>query len=71
MKKQIKIEISSDGKITAETLGIKGKDCLSYIKLLEQLLDAETVDSEYTNEYFENKLQNHHHVDQVIQKEQK
>lgn len=71
MEKRIKIEINSDGKITAETLGIKGKDCLPYIKLLEQLLDAETVDSAYTNEYFESELQSHHQLDQVTQKEQK
>lgn len=50
------IEIGADGKIKADTLGIKGKDCLPYISMLEKLLDAKTVDSEYTNEYFESEI---------------
>jgi len=50
---RVKIEIGIDGKIKAETLGIKGKKCLDFIQILEQMLDAETVDSEYTEEYLE------------------
>lgn len=53
MEKRIKIEIGADGKINAETIGIKGDDCLKYIELLEKLLDAQTVDSGYTKEYYE------------------
>jgi len=53
MKKRIKIEIFSDGTIQAETHGIKGKKCMDYIKILEEILEAETVDSDHTPEYFE------------------
>ncbi|WP_147532986.1 DUF2997 domain-containing protein [Bacillus marasmi] len=49
--KKVKIEITPDGKIFAETLGIKGKDCTKMIEILEKLLDAETTDSAYTEEY--------------------
>ncbi|WP_042462779.1 DUF2997 domain-containing protein [Neobacillus dielmonensis] len=53
MAKQLRIQIFQDGQIQAEVLGIKGKKCTDYISLLEELLEAETVDSEYTPEYYE------------------
>ncbi|WP_043930621.1 DUF2997 domain-containing protein [Bacillus sp. EB01] len=53
MPKQLKVQIFSDGQIQAEVLGIKGKKCTDYIKILEELLEAEVVDSEYTSEYYE------------------
>ena len=53
MSKQIQIRIYPDGKIKAETKGIKGKGCTGYIKLIENLLDAKAVDSGYTAEYYE------------------
>lgn len=53
MKKNIKIEIFSDGTIQAETQGIKGKKCMDYIKILEEILEAKTTDSGYTPEYNE------------------
>lgn len=52
-RKQIRVRIFPDGRIKAEVVGIKGKACTDYIQILEQMLDAETVDSEYTAEYFE------------------
>lgn len=54
--KKIQIRITEDGKFFAETIGMKGKECLSIIEVLEELLDAETVDSDYTAEYFETEL---------------
>lgn len=51
MTRRIAITINRDGSIKAETLGIKGKTCLDYLPLLEELLDAETVQSEFTAEY--------------------
>ena len=51
--KQIKLRIYTDGKIDAETNGIKGKACLDYISILEQLTGAVTVDSAFTPEYRE------------------
>lgn len=51
--KKIKLRIYTDGKIDAETQGIKGKACLDYIAILEQLTGATTVDSDFTAEYKE------------------
>lgn len=53
MSKQIKLRIFPDGQVQAETQGIKGKKCTDYIKILEELLEAETVDSEFTEEYYQ------------------
>lgn len=52
MSKQIRIQINPDGTIKAEVLGVKGRACTDYISVIERLLDAETVDSEYTSEYY-------------------
>lgn len=52
MKKLI-IRINKDGSINAETQGIKGNKCIDYIKVVENLLEAEAVDSEYTKEFFQ------------------
>ncbi|WP_055107115.1 DUF2997 domain-containing protein [Paenibacillus ihumii] len=52
-KKQIRVRIFTDGRIKADVMGAKGKACTDYIEVLEQLLDAETIDSDYTAEYYE------------------
>jgi hypothetical protein len=51
MSPRIAVTINRDGSIKAETLGIKGKTCLDYVPLLEELLDAETVQSAFTADY--------------------
>ncbi|MGC7095135.1 DUF2997 domain-containing protein [Amycolatopsis lurida] len=43
--------VGRDGSISAETHGVTGSKCLDYIPLLEDLLDAETVSSEFTEDY--------------------
>lgn len=53
MKKEIKIQIFEDGTVQGEIQGIKGKRCTNYIKILEDMLSAKTVDSNYTKEYYE------------------
>ena len=53
MEKQIKIRVYPDGRIESETVGIKGKSCMNYIKEVENLTGAKTVKSEFTNEYYE------------------
>lgn len=50
---KITLRIYPDGKVQAETHGIKGKACLNYISILEQLTGAKTVDSDFTEEYHE------------------
>jgi hypothetical protein len=50
---RIAIHILPDGRIQADVQGVKGPACADYIKILEELLDAETVDSAFKPEYFE------------------
>ena len=51
MKKQVTIRVYPDGRKESETHGIKGKDCLKYIKEIEQLTGAKTYSSQFTEEY--------------------
>jgi hypothetical protein len=48
---RIVVRVSPDGIITAETQGMKGPKCLDVIEVLENLLDAQTVNSAFTHEY--------------------
>lgn len=58
MDKKINIRIFPDGTVQAEVEGVKGKKCTDYIKIIEELLEAETVDSDYTPEYYESEILN-------------
>ena len=51
-QKHIKLKIFPDGQVQAEVLGFRGKKCADYISILEQMLDAEAIDSERTSEYY-------------------
>lgn len=51
MSKQIRVTVAADGTIEAETLGIIGLDCLDQVPILEDLLDATAVSSEFTADY--------------------
>lgn len=51
MKQQLRIEITDDGKINVKTIGMDDESCLDYVPLLEKVLDAETVHSEFTEEF--------------------
>ena len=52
--KQIVIKILPNGQIQAETLGVKGGQCLKYIDIFEKLTHATVTDSEFTAEYLHN-----------------
>jgi hypothetical protein len=52
-EQRITVRITRDGEVFAETHGLKGKACLPYIAVLEDLLDSTAVDSEYTHEFHE------------------
>lgn len=52
-KREIVITIDESGTISAETHGIKGEACLDYIEVLEEMLNAKTLDSNLTDEYYE------------------
>nr|WP_204343026.1 DUF2997 domain-containing protein [Micromonospora terminaliae] len=43
--------VTSEGLVSAETQGLIGDACLDYIAILEDLLDARTVESAYTADY--------------------
>lgn len=53
MGKKIQLRIYPDGTVQADVEGIKGKKCTDYIKIIEDILEAEVIDSEYTPEYYE------------------
>ena len=50
---QIIVTIAADGKIEAETVGIKGSRCLDFVEILENLMDATSSESKFTSEYHE------------------
>ncbi len=47
---QIVVTVRPDGTVVAATRGVVGERCLDYVAVLEQLLDAETTTSEYTED---------------------
>ncbi len=51
MRKQLIVNLRPDGSVAAETLGMTGDECLAYITALEDLLDATTTQSSYTEEH--------------------
>ncbi len=50
---EIIVKIRPDGTIEAQTKNIKGKKCLKNISILENILNAKTLRSEFTEEYYE------------------
>lgn len=48
---QIVVRVAADGSITAQTRGVTGTACLDYIAVLEDMLEATTTDSAYTEDY--------------------
>jgi hypothetical protein len=59
--KRVQIRLFPDGTVQAEVKGVKGKRCTDYIRILEELLEAETVDSDFTAEYFETEEEQLHY----------
>jgi hypothetical protein len=49
--RRIIVTLGRDGTVRAETSGIHGHACLDAIPLLEDLLDAEVIDSSVTADY--------------------
>jgi|GEM_PF-845442 len=68
MSKKIRFEITASGEIKAKTIGMNDEECLDYVEILEKLLDAETVDSEFTEEYLEARL--HHRTEEFVEEKQ-
>jgi len=55
VKKEIEIVINAKGEVTFQMKGMKGGDCLSETKFLENALggDAAVVDQQKTSEFYE------------------
>ncbi|MEC5185074.1 hypothetical protein RCH12_002550 [Cryobacterium sp. MP_3.1] len=49
--KQLIVQVRPDGTVHAETLGMFGNECLDYITVLENMLEAETTSSSFTDAY--------------------
>jgi hypothetical protein len=49
---ELEIEITKDGKVRVKTAGVKGKSCLAYIKLVEQIVGRQ-MSQELTAEFYE------------------
>lgn len=52
-KQDIEIVISPDGKVAFTVKGVKGPDCLSETKFLEDALGNGVLDRQKTGEYYE------------------
>jgi len=51
LKREMEIEIGSDGKVNIKVSGVPGKECLEFSQFLEEAL-GETVEQELTSEYY-------------------
>lgn len=51
MSARLVVTVAPDGQIHAHTEDVTGPSCMNYIALLEDLLDAETVQSAFTADY--------------------
>ena len=50
-RRRIIVTLGRDGTVRAETRGILGGECIEAIPLLEDLLDAEAIDSSLTADF--------------------
>ncbi|HVE39753.1 MAG TPA: DUF2997 domain-containing protein [Planctomycetota bacterium] len=48
----LEIEIGKDGKVRVKTAGAKGKSCLEYIRLVQEIVGKE-LNRDLTAEYYE------------------
>lgn len=65
-KKQLKIKLLPNGEIQMQTIGIKGKKCMDYLKTMKALADIKIEKQEFTNEYYEEEQYNIHNAEQNI-----
>ncbi len=52
LKREMKINIAPDGKVTIEVMGVNGPECMEFSEFLEQEL-GEVVERERTTEYYQ------------------
>ena len=56
-RRRIHLVVRDDGSISARTEGIYGDECIGKIDVLENLLDALTIDSSFTEDYTKGVIQ--------------
>ena len=56
-QKQLVVQVRADGTVAAETINMQGEECLDYIAVLEDLLDAQTTTSTFTAAYHQAKIE--------------
>jgi hypothetical protein len=61
-REEIEIEISPSGKVTAKTIGYKGKKCLDIAEVLARIVGREES-RQLTSEYYESELNIDQHVE--------
>ena len=53
MAKKLKIRLLANGEIIMETEGVKGKQCLEYIKKVADMANGKIIETKLTDEYYE------------------
>lgn len=55
---QIIVRVGPDGTVQADTVDILGPKCLDTVTLLEDLLEAASITSSFTDDYYRTKSRN-------------
>ena len=63
--KQLEVTLYPNGEMSVETHNIKGKACMKYMEIFEELLGAQITDSAFTEEYYEQETMESLEVDEV------
>jgi hypothetical protein len=66
-REEFEIEISSAGKVTVRTVGIKGPACLDFADLFAQIIGKEDS-RQLTSEYYETETETQRHVEQKLKR---
>ena len=53
MTKKMQIKLMPNGEIKMETMGVKGKKCDDYVELFKKLVNANIIDVQHTDEYYQ------------------
>jgi len=61
-REEIEIEIGPSGKVTARTIGFKGKKCLDIAKILAEIVGREDS-RKLTSEYYETEVHIQQHIE--------
>ncbi len=50
---ELDIEIDAQGRVKVHVKGAKGKKCLEYVQLFQQILQGQVTEQQLTSEYYE------------------